>query len=220
MIRIVIIDRGVRMIKLTNRRLNNLADRILENRISKKDKDMVNYLFFSYNEFIPNNLNYIIVFAGSGLWRIKTAIRVYKRKKCKIILSGGNISKNKQKECYRYFDYAVKRGVPEKDLICEAASTNTALNALNTLKLIARTGNPEPRILIISSVQHLYRVSRTVLMASKKLYYFPKCFYYPSYPRNYRPDRWFLFQYVREDIASELKKIVKYHLLEVEEKLM
>ena len=196
------------MIKTT---LEELKKHIIENKLTKKDKEIISSLFFSYDEKYPSDINYMIVFGNNNLHRIKQAVKLYKQKPCKMILSGGGILKNGNTESREFYYYAETNGVNIDDLICEEKSKNTIENIRYSLNLLPK--NQETKLLIISSTQHLYRIEKTISLISKQLNLYPKCYYYPVYPKNYTKDKWYLYKNIRKDILSEIDKIIHYDLI-------
>lgn len=70
-----------------------------------------------------------------------------------------------------------------------------------------------PRILIVSSTRHIYPIKKIVALISRQLEFYPECFYYPVYTKNYNKDKWYLSKSVMKDLYSEIDKIIHYHLL-------
>jgi uncharacterized SAM-binding protein YcdF (DUF218 family) len=71
----------------------------------------------------------------------------------RLVLSGGGLSGASEAEIMR--DLACEAGVPAADLLCEAASRNTAENALFSTKLLRDAG--WHRIVLVSHRTHLCR---------------------------------------------------------------
>lgn len=188
--------------------LQKVRNDILKNKITKEDKEVINSLFFSYQEIYPNNIDYIIVLGNSNLYRIRKAVEFYHKRACKIILSGGSLLKSGISECEYFYNYALSKGIPNSDLILEKDSKNTIENIRYSFKIIEK--NKNINLLIISSTQHLYRVQKIVSLISKQFNFYPKCYYYPVYPRNYTIDKWYLYKSIRKDMATELDKIIHY----------
>lgn len=191
--------------------LKKVRSDILVNHITDKDKEVINSLFFSYPEIYPKNIDYIIVLGNRNLYRIKKAVMLYYSRPCKMILSGGSLLKNGMKEGEYFYNYALSKGISSSDLILEKDSKNTIENIRYSFQLLNQ--NQNTNLLIISSTQHLYRVKKIVSYISKQLNFYPKCYYYPVFPKNYTVDRWYHYENIRKDIASELDKIVHYELL-------
>lgn len=195
------------MIKETLKKIRN---HILENHITDEDKEVIHSLFFSYPEIYPNDIDYMIVLGNHNLYRIKKAVKLYHKKPCKMILSGGSLLKNGMKEWEYLYHYALSKGIPSSDLLLEKDSKNTIENIRYSFQLLDKSRNIN--LLIISSTQHLYRVQGIVSYISRQLNFYPKCYYYPVFPRNYTLNRWYHYENIRKDIASELDKIVHYEL--------
>ena len=196
------------MDKLT---LKTVRNHILENKITDKDKEVVISLFFSYMEVYPTDIEYMIVFGNNNLYRIKEAVKLYNKRSCKMILSGGRLLKDGTKECDYFYRYALDHGVSSGDLICECDSNNTIENIKYSFNLIKKRDGIN--ILMISSTQHLYRIMMMVPLISKQLEFYPNCYYYPVYPKDYTKDKWYLYENIRKDIASEIDKIIHYDLI-------
>lgn len=191
--------------------LRKVRSDILENHITDEDKEVIHSLFFSYPEIYPKDIDYMIVLGNRNLYRIKKAVRLYHKNPCKMILSGGSLLKNGMKEGEYFYHYALSRKIPSSDLVLEKDSKNTIENIRYSFQLFNQ--NQNIKLFIISSTQHLYRVKRIVSYVSKQLNFYPKCYYYPVFPRNYTTDKWYHYENIRKDIASELDKIVHYELL-------
>ena len=191
--------------------LEEVKKHILKNKITNKDKEVITSLFFSYDEIYPDNIDYMIVFGNNNLYRIKEAINLYKKRPCKMILSGGNLVDKNIKECEYFYKYALSNNISSNDLICEENSHNTIENIRYSFKLINKKENV--RLLIVSSTQHLYRISRMILLISKQLNFYPKCYYYPVYPSGYIKDKWCLDKDICKEIALEIDKIIHYDLI-------
>lgn len=191
--------------------LRKVRSDILKKHITDKDKEVIHSLFFSYPEIYPNHIDYMIVLGNRNLYRIKKAVMLYYRKPCKMILTGGSLLKNGMKEGEYFYNYAISRKIPSSDLLLEKASKNTIENIRYSFQLLDK--NKKTNLLIISSTQHLYRVKKIVSYISKQLNFYPMCYYYPVFPRNYTADKWYNYEKIRKDIASELDKIVHYGLL-------
>lgn len=191
--------------------LKLLQNHILTSNITDKDKEVINSLFFSWQEIYPDNIDYMIIMGNSNLYRIKVGVKLYHKRPCKMILTGGSLIKDDIKECNYFYKYALSKNVLKKDLICEENSQNTIENIRYSFNLIKKEKNT--RLLIVSSTNHLYRIKKIVALISKQLKFYPECFYYPVYPKNYNKDNWHLSKTVMKDFYSEIDKIIHYQLL-------
>lgn len=199
---------------MTNNQLNELIYSIDTYNLSDDTYKMIDSLFFSYSLDIIYPIDFILVLAGKKLNRVKTAVDIYHKNHTKIILSGGVFDSNGKKECERYFDYCITHGVKQEDIILEQNSINTYQNLLYSIELIQKRWFSICHLLIISSVQHLPRVSFTLekIKKERNLYFTYQC--YPSSKSSFNKNNWYLQKENRKEIVVELEKIVKYHLLD------
>lgn len=94
--------------------------------------------------------------SSDRLWH---AIYLYKTGKVKKLLITGGSGKllhQKETEADRVYNFLLKIGIPEKDMLIDAKSRNTRENAVETLKLVNKS-NPNARCLLITSAFHMRR---------------------------------------------------------------
>lgn len=191
--------------------LLDLASRIRENSLRPYDLELCSRFFFSYSENVFN-YDLLVVLAGSSLNRIQRAVQLYRKKQVLIVISGGAVFKNGEREWERYSRYAISHGVCPSDLIIEGESMNTYENLYNSLKIIKDTEKKFQNIVFISSTQHLFRVSLTLLQVLDHLPIDIQYSFYPAYAKNMRQETFLFSNSSRFEIASELEKVVQYHL--------
>ena len=173
--------------------LLQIASRVRKNQILEEDLKILNQLFFSYYEDSAN-FSLIVVSAGDSLNRIKKAIQLYQKKKCPILISGGSIHPSGEREWKWYSNYALEHGVCSSDLIIEGESMNTYENLLNTIKIIQKKNLSFSRIVFVSSSQHLFRVSLTLLKVLQ-IESIPICYTFcATYARNMTKENWFFYK--------------------------
>jgi len=199
---------------VTNNQLSKLIYDIKSENLSISDFAMIESLFFSYSLNFIYPIHFILVLAGKRLNRVETVVDIYHKGRVKIILSGGVFNSNGQKECERYFDYCIMHGVKKEDIILENQSTNTYQNLLYSIGLIQKSWFSICHILIISSVQHLPRVSLTIEKIKKEMNFSFTYQCYPSKSSFIDKSNWYSKKENRKEIVTELEKIVKYHLLD------
>jgi uncharacterized SAM-binding protein YcdF (DUF218 family) len=86
--------------------------------------------------------------------RVALAVKLYQRGVApRLVLSGGGRSGASEAQIMR--DLACDAGVPPADLHCEAASRNTAENALFSARLLQEAG--WHRVVLVSHRAHLFR---------------------------------------------------------------
>jgi len=89
--------------------------------------------------------------------RIAKGVEIYKEKKVKIIMSGGYSLQNRKDsgviESELMKDYAIKKGIPPKDIILESESRDTQGNAYFTKQIIK--SNAWKNILVVTSDFHI-----------------------------------------------------------------
>lgn len=197
---------------MTKTKLKNLKIRILENRISKKDRDMVNELFFSYmNNDIKLDYDYIIVICEECYDVLTCAIHLYQRKRCGINLFC-NYNKKSKRDCHDFYNYAVNRGVLPADILYDSDAHDIRTDVNHVFKFLLTLNKLCPKVLFVARSHRLYRIKKIVEYLKDKLYYFPTCDYYPSYHRNLNPDEWYLTESGRNVIASEIDIILRNDL--------
>ena len=194
---------------MTEQSLLDLSNRILENEISKKDIEIVQKLFFSFEESILD-FDLIVVLAGEKLNRMERAVELYHKKKVPILISGGSLSKEGIREWEKYFQYGVSHGVLERDMIVEGESQNTYENLFYSLKILSK--KTFKRIVFISSSFHLLRVSLTLFQVLEEFSLSITYSFDSSDSGNINSDTWYLSKEGREEITTELRKIIKYRL--------
>lgn len=205
--KIVIIDRGVVM----EEKLLALASRIRENVLVKGDLELIHQFFFCYSED-QSDFDILVVLAGSSLNRIEKAVQLYQKKPCPILISGGATFADGVREWERYSCYALEHGVKSTDLIIEAQSNNTYENLFNSIQLIDCKRLNHGKVLFISSAQHLFRVSLTLLQVLEKVPLQIHYMFCAVYAKNMRRETFLFSDSGRREIASELEKIVQYQL--------
>ncbi len=196
---------------MTEQSLFNLSNRILENVISKEDVEIVQKLFFSFEESIQD-FDLIVVLAGEKLNRIKRAVELYHKRKVPILISGGSLSREGIREWEKYFQYGKSHGVLENNMIVEGESQNTYENLFYSLKILSEKKKFQ-RIVFVSSSFHLLRVSLTLLKVLEEVPLSIAYSFDSSDSGNISLDDWYLSRNGREEVATELRKIIKYHLL-------
>jgi len=82
-----------------------------------------------------------------------------KAKKMMLVGGSGSIAKPNEKEALILFNFLVKLGIPQKDIIVESASKNTHENAINTTKILNETYKNGSFILVTSGY-HMPRAKR------------------------------------------------------------
>ena len=187
------------------RLINKIRNLDIDNRVVEEVKS----LFFSFPQIDLIRIDLILVLGGISINRMQTAVDLYKMKKVPIIISGGTVRKSGLTEHEIYYKYAVSHGVDEEDLLIEPDSYNTYDNIYNSFKMLINNHN-RLNILIVSSPQHLFRVSKTVEKVSKELNFFPNCFYYGVYNYKINERNWYSTKKGRRLVADELEKIINY----------
>lgn len=195
---------------MTEQSLLDLSNRVLKNSLSKEDVEVIQKLFFSFEEDI-HDLDLIVVLAGEKLNRMESAVKLYHMMKVPILISGGNLSSEGIREWEKYFHYGESHAVLTKDILVEGESKNTYENLLYSLKIIEKKKQFQ-NIVFVSSSQHLLRVSLTLLKILKEIPLSITYSFYSADSKNVDVDTWYSSLNGREEIATELKKIVKYHL--------
>ena len=93
--------------------------------------------------------------------RLDKCIEKYKKKDL-VIVSGGNIAKQKQTEAYVMKNYLMEKGkIPSKYIIKENKSISTIENIENIVGILSEIPNIN-EIKIISSKQHIPRVKKII----------------------------------------------------------
>lgn len=197
-------------------KINQAILEIKKNKISNETKELVNNLFFSFDDKIPNNIDIVVILGSDSDFRAKTGASVYEKIKKPIICSGGSVTKGKLSEALRYKRILLKENVLEKDIILEDKSTNSYENILFSFKTIEDIIKKDDiNIMIISSSFHLLRVKSIADRVLKENDYSYKIKYYPSFGNKMHPDKWFKYKETRTDIALELSKLIEYNIIEV-----
>lgn len=197
---------------MTELDLLKLAMKIRSRSLSRHDKEVIDSLFFSYDQKISQSLDYLLVLLGDSMSRVHAALKIYQVHTVRIILSGGSVMAQSVKECYYYRDYLIQHGVNSNDIICEDQSTNTYENLFYSLKLITSNGESFPSVLLISSTQHLLRVSKTLDKIQEQLGKVASFYFYPTFSHHYRRRYWYLYSSVRREIVQEIEKLIRYQL--------
>lgn len=196
---------------MTEQSLLALSKRITDNQLSNEDIELINQLFFSYdNEKLPN-FDLIVVLAGQLLNRMEVALELYQKEKAPILISGGNLSNNGQREWENYFHYAESHGISSSNLFVEGESTNTYENLYNCLKIIEKKW-PSSNVVFVSSSHHLLRVYLTLKKVLKSVPISITYSFYPACTKSITKENWLFSPSSRVTISKELKKIVKYQL--------
>lgn len=89
------------------------------------------------------------------LYRVVTAVRLYKRLKIPIIVSGGTVFQHAKPEAPIVQRFLVDLGVPDNAIIMEDKSLNTSQNAKNTRKICLERGFRTP--ILVTSAFHMKR---------------------------------------------------------------
>lgn len=138
---------------------------------------MTMFVLTLFINLIPKKKNYnYIITLGAGLIkdeptpllkaRIDKAIKKYnKNKNSKIIMSGGQGADEIVSEALAMKNYAIKKGVAEKDIILEDKSTNTDENIKYSYEIINAIENKNVNILVVTSYYH---VLRALIIAKKQ----------------------------------------------------
>ena len=126
-------------------------------------KEDIDRIIFSNIEDSGESCYYALVFGHAILFKERTqkAIEIYKQGRAqKLVFMGGgygdsNTSNDHVPESHKMKDYAIKKGVIEKDIIIEDKSTNTEENLLYTIKSLNLDSTL--KIMLITSGFHLKR---------------------------------------------------------------
>jgi len=89
------------------------------------------------------------------LFRVVTAVRLHKRLKVPIILSGGTVFKHMKPEAPIVKRFLLDLGVPDNAIIMEDKSLDTSQNAKNTQKICLEAGYKTP--ILVTSAFHMKR---------------------------------------------------------------
>jgi len=127
-----------------------------------------------YNFMIPKNpKGDVIILLGGGahagapdlsgvgtpsemmLYRVVTAVRLHKRLKIPIIVSGGTVFQHVKPEAPIVKRFLVDLGVPDNAIIMEDKSLDTSQNAKNTQKICLESGFKIP--ILVTSAFHMKR---------------------------------------------------------------
>jgi len=87
------------------------------------------------------------------LYGVVTAVRLYKRLKISIIVSGGTVFQHAKPEAPIVKRFLVDLGVPDNAIIMEDKSLDTSQNAKNTQKICLERGFRTP--ILVTSVFHM-----------------------------------------------------------------
>lgn len=136
------------------------------------------YNFYYYKK----DKDYIIVL-GSGLnkdkvtpllaGRVDRAISFYdtqigkNAKRARLVMSGGQGVGELIPEAHAMKEYAVSKGIPEVDIICEDKSTTTKENLLNSVDMIEKDSNKDITQVNVIFATSNYHVFRTALLAKE-----------------------------------------------------
>lgn len=188
-----------------------LITKLDNDNLSKDDIDKINNLMFNFHDKITSP-DLILVLASSSIKRIEKAVELAKKYHLKILISGANyLKKDRMYEYEKYYIYAITHGINKDDLIIEFISHNTKENIINSLKLIKGKYH---NIIIISSSQHLLRVKLTLEKELTKNNITKLNFYLvPSYATLVPKDTWYKEEKAKEIIKGELKRLIKYKLI-------
>ncbi|MDD6223569.1 MAG: YdcF family protein [bacterium] len=186
---------------------SNLSERILKYPVCKKDKEVINSLFFSSVKKFPKCFDVIMVLGSRRKNRILTALRLYFLKPMIILLSGGAKLNDQIKECYRDLEYAIAHGVKKNHIICEDQSLNTYQNILYSFHLLRERGYIFSKILIVTSDYHIPRVQAIVEQVIQDYHFHYECSYFPSRSRHQYAGGWFLYPTVRQEFSEEIDKL-------------
>lgn len=188
-----------------------LITKLDNDNLSKDDIDKINNLMFNFHDKITSP-DLILVLASSSIKRIEKAVELAKKYHLKILISGANyLKKDRMYEYEKYYIYAITHGINKDDLIIESISHNTKENIINSLKLIKGKYH---NIIIISSSQHLLRVKLTLEKELTKNNITNLNFYLvPSYATLVPKDIWYKEEKAKGIIKGELKRLIKYKLI-------
>jgi uncharacterized SAM-binding protein YcdF (DUF218 family) len=92
---------------------------------------------------------------GEMLGRLVTAVRLQKRLKVPVLVSGGNAFRNKASEAPIVKRFLVDLGVPEDRIILEGESRDTRENANMSAAILRRAGYARP--ILVTSAFHMRR---------------------------------------------------------------
>jgi uncharacterized SAM-binding protein YcdF (DUF218 family) len=106
--------------------------------------------------------------------RIITAVRLQRRLRVPVIVSGGRVFKNKGAEAPVVRRFLVDLGVPEQEIITEERSRDTIENARYTSKICDRQGYS--RVLLVTSGSHMKRTLLAFRKAGMEVIPFPSDF--------------------------------------------
>lgn len=142
--------------------------------------------------------------------RTEKAVELYKKERApKILFSGGFGQNGMYEEAKWMKEYAIKLGVPEKDIIVETNSNNTTENVLCSLVVLERNFLLQKihRLLIVSSITHIRRCMLTLSRYMPKWIEYTYCYEENSpYNReNYKKD-----SLINENVKKAAKKVVWY----------
>ena len=89
------------------------------------------------------------------LFRVVTAVRLYKRLQIPIIISGGTVFKHVKPEAPIVKRFLIDLGVPDNAIIVEDKSLDTSQNAKNSHKICLESGYKNP--ILVTSAFHMKR---------------------------------------------------------------
>ncbi|MFC1856717.1 YdcF family protein [Thermodesulfobacteriota bacterium] len=103
--------------------------------------------------------------------RIVTAVRLYKKLKIPIIVSGGKVFDMKQSEADIAMRFLVDLGVPPEKIVAEDKSRDTFENATLSKKICEKKGYKRP--IVVTSAYHLKRAVMTFEKSGLNVVPFP-----------------------------------------------
>lgn len=163
------------------------------------------------------NQDYVIVL-GAGLIngrkvskllgnRIDRAIRFYEKQAektgtpPKIIMSGGKGRDEEVSEAFAMKEYALEKGIPDKDILLEDQSLNTVQNLANSKQIILEKGQ-DYKSIFVSSNYHIFRAALDALELN-----------FPANGLGAKTAFYFLPNAFLREFAAILVKNKKRHLL-------
>lgn len=107
------------------------------------------------NENAPLSLNENGIASQTALSRLIEVVRLYKKDRKKIFLSGGIVFDGEKSEAEIYAKFLIDLGVKKRDIIIEGTSRTTSENAENTKALLKKYRLDKP--ILITSASHMRR---------------------------------------------------------------
>lgn len=198
---------------MTKTKFKNLRNRIVENRISKKDIDVIEDIFFNYpNTPIIFEYDYMVVICEGCYDSLNVAIRLYQKRRCSVILLCDYYSKEITKDYSDFYNYAVSRGIIPVDILYDSNTYDMQTGINHVFRFLLSLNKLNPRVLFVARSIRLFRAKKIANNLKDKLYYFPHCDYYPSYHRKLNPDEWYLYKKTRDIIINEMDIILRNDL--------